>query len=142
MLEVNSSLFVQVANFLLLILFMNLFLYRPIRDILRRRSEEVRRLEGVISDFSSKSDQQQNHIEEGLVQARKDGYQEKEGLKTVGLKEERALTQEAGAKAEAKIGQAKVEIEGKIAEVRKTLEDQISMFSKDLAQKVLGRTIQ
>jgi F-type H+-transporting ATPase subunit b len=142
MLEINSSLFLQVANFLLLILLMNLFLYRPIRDILRRRNEEVRRLEGVISDFSSKSDQQQNRIEEDLVQARKDGYQEKEGLKTVGLNEERTLTQEAGAKAEAKIGQAKVEIEGKIAEVRKALEDQVSIFSKELAQKVLGRTIQ
>jgi F-type H+-transporting ATPase subunit b len=142
MLEINSSLFLQVANFLLLILLMNLFLYRPIRDILRRRNEEVSRLEGLISDFSAKSDQQRNRIEDGLVQARKDGYQEKEGLKTVGLKEERALTQEAGAKAEAKMGEAKVEIEGKIAEVRKALEDQVSMFSKELAQKVLGRTIQ
>jgi F-type H+-transporting ATPase subunit b len=142
MLEINASLILQVANFLFLILLMNLFLYRPIRDILRRRNEEVIRLEGLISDFSAKSDQQQNRIEEGLVQARKEGYQEKESLKSVGLIEERTLTQEAGAKAEAKIGQAKVEIEGKIAEVRKALEDQVSIFSKELAQKVLGRTIQ
>ncbi len=142
MLEVNSSLFVQVANFLILIFLMNRFLYRPIRDILRRRNEEMNRLEGLISDFSAKSDQQRNRIEEGLTQARKEGYEEKEGLKGVGLKEERSLTQEAGAKAEAKIGQAKSEIEGKIAEVRKALEDQVSMFSKELAQKVLGRTIQ
>jgi F-type H+-transporting ATPase subunit b len=142
MLEINSSVFLQIANFLLLILLMNLFLYRPIRDILRRRNEEVSRLEGLISDFGTQSDRQQNRIEEDLVQARKDGYQEKEGLKGVGLKEERALTQEAGTKAEAKIGQAKREIEGKIAEVRKALEDQVSIFSKELAQKVLGRTIQ
>jgi F-type H+-transporting ATPase subunit b len=142
MLEINSSLFLQVANFLLLILLMNLFLYRPIRDMLRRRNEEVSRLEGLITDFSAKSDQQRNRIEEGLVQARKEGYQEKEGLKGVGLKEERILTQEAGATAVAKIDQAKVEIEGKIAEVRKALEDQVSIFSKELAQKVLGRTIQ
>jgi len=142
MLEINSSLFLQVANFLILIVLMNLFLYRPIRDILRRRSEEMGRLEGLISDFSVKSEQERNLIEERLVKARKDGYQEKEGLKAAGLKEERALTQEAGAKAEAKIGQAKTEIEGKIEEVRKALEDQVSIFSKELAQKVLGRTIQ
>ena len=60
MLEINSSLFLQVANFLLLILLMNLFLYRPIRDILRRRNEEVIRLEGLISDFSDKSDRERN----------------------------------------------------------------------------------
>jgi F-type H+-transporting ATPase subunit b len=142
MLEINSSLVLQVANFLLLILLMNLFLYRPIRDVLRRRKEEMSRLEGLIRDFSAKSAQQQNRIEEGVVQARKEGYQEKEGLKGVGLKEERALTREAGAKAEAKINQAKTEIDGKMAEVRKVLEDQISIFSKELAQKVLGRTIQ
>jgi F-type H+-transporting ATPase subunit b len=142
MLEINSSLFVQVANFLILILLMNLFLYKPIRDILRRRNEEMNRLEGLISDLGAKSDQQRNRIEEALTQARKEGYQEKEGLKGVGLKEERALTLEAGAKAEAKVGQAKSEIEVKIEEVRKALEDQVSMFSKELAQKVLGRTIQ
>lgn len=142
MLEINSSLFVQVANFLILILLMNLFLYKPIRDILRRRNEEMDRLEGLISDLGVKSDQQRNRIEEALTQARKEGYQEKEGLKGVGLKEERTLTLEAGAKAEAKVGQAKSEIEVKIAEVRKVLEDQVSMFSKELAQKVLGRTIQ
>jgi F-type H+-transporting ATPase subunit b len=142
MLEINSSLFVQIANFLILILLMNLFLYKPIRDILRRRNEEMNRLEGLISDLGAKSAQQKNRIEEGLTQARKEGYQEKEGLKGVGLKEERALTLEAGAKADAKVGQAKSEIEVKIAEVRKALEDQVSMFSKELAQKVLGRTIQ
>jgi F-type H+-transporting ATPase subunit b len=142
MLEINSSLILQVANFLLLILLMNLFLYRPIRDVIRRRKEEMSRLEGLISDLGVKSEQQQNRIEEGLVQARKEGYQEKEGLKGVGLKEERTLTQEAGAKAEAKISQAKTEIDEKVAEVRKVLEDQISVFSKELAQKVLGRAIQ
>jgi len=142
MLEINSSLFVQVANFLVLILLMNLFLYKPIRDILRRRNEEMTRLEGMISDFSAKSDEQRKRIEEGLAEARKEGYQEKENLKNVGLKEERTLTQEAGADAEAKIGQAKTEIEGKVAEVRKALEDQVSMFSNELAQKVLGRAIQ
>jgi F-type H+-transporting ATPase subunit b len=142
MLEINSSLILQVANFLLLILLMNLFLYRPIRDVIRRRKEEMSRLEGLISDLGVKSEQQQNRIEEGLVQARKEGYHEKEGLKGVGLKEERTLTQEAGAKAEAKISQAKTEIDEKVAEVRKVLEDQISVFSKELAQKVLGRAIQ
>jgi len=142
MLEINSSLLLQVANFLLLILLMNIFLYRPIRDILRRRNQEMSRLEGLISDFGAKSDQQQNRIEEGLVQARKEGFNEKEGFKGMGLQEERTLTQEAGAEAEAKIGQAKKEIEGKIAEVRKALEEQVSIFSKELAQKVLGRTIQ
>ena len=79
MLEINSSLILQVANFLLLILLMNLFLYRPIRDVIRRRKEEMSRLEGLISDLGVKSEQQQNRIEEGLVQARKEGYEEKEG---------------------------------------------------------------
>ena len=50
--------------------------------------------------------------------------------------------QKASFSAEEKIGNAKQEIDNKIVDVRKTLEDQVASFSEELAEKILGRSIQ
>ncbi len=142
MLKIDFSLFVQIANFLLLLLLMNIFLFKPIRKILARRKEEINSLEGTIEGYQNRSDQNEKGIEEGTILARKEGHKEKENLKGQGLELEKGVLQKASSSAEEKIGNAKQEIENKIVDVRKTLEDQVASFSEELAEKILGRSIQ
>ena len=142
MINVDLSLFVQIVNFLLLLLLMNIFLYKPIRKILIRRNEETSSLEGNIEDYQNRSDQDEKSIEEGLILARKIGYKEKESLKGQGLDAEKDVLQKAGSSAEEKIGKAKKELEKKMVDVRKALGDQVNSFSEELAEKILGRSIQ
>lgn len=142
MLKIDFSLFVQIANFLLLLLLMNIFLFKPIRKILARRKEEINSLEGTIEGYQNRSDQDEKGIEEGTILARKEGHKEKENLKGQGLELEKGVLQKANSSAEEKIGNAKQEIENKITDVRKALEDQVASFSEELAEKILGRSIQ
>jgi F-type H+-transporting ATPase subunit b len=142
MLKIDFSLFVQIANFLLLLLLMNIFLFKPIRKILARRKEEINSLEGTIEGYQNRSDQDEKGIEEGTILARKEGHKEKENLKGQGLELEKGVLQKASSSAEEKIGNAKQEIENKIGDVRKALEDQVASFSEELAEKILGRSIQ
>ena len=136
-----GTLWIQVANFLMLLLLMNIFLYRPIRKMLTQRRAETSSLEGSIEDFLSRSGQNEKSIEDGLVLARKEGYMEKEGLRGQGLEAERELLQKAGAEAEEKIRNAREEMEKKMIDVRKTLQDQVAAFSEELAEKILGRGV-
>jgi F-type H+-transporting ATPase subunit b len=136
-----GTLWIQVANFLMLLLLMNIFLYRPIRKMLTQRRAETSSLEGSIEDFLSRSGQNEKSIEDGLVLARKEGYMEKEGLRGQGLEAEKALLQKAGAEAEEKIRNAREEMEKKMIDVRKTLQDQVAAFSEELAEKILGRGV-
>ena len=142
MLKIDFSLFVQIANFLLLLLLMNTFLYKPIRKILARRKEKINSLEGTIEGYQNRSDQDEKGIEEGTILARKEGHKEKENFKGQGLEAEKGVLQKASSSAEEKIGNAKQEIENKIVDVRKALEDQVASFSEELAEKILGRSIQ
>jgi len=48
MVEINASLFIQIANFLILIWALNKFLYKPIRQILSQRKSRISGLEGSI----------------------------------------------------------------------------------------------
>ncbi len=138
----DFTLWVQLVNFLLLLWLMNVLLYRPIRRIMALRNDEIDSLVKAIEEFRVRSEENKKAIEENMIRVRKDGFMEKEALKADGLEEEKEILQEAGSVVEERISQAKSEIEMKMAEVRKALEAQISGFSKDLAEKVLGRSIQ
>lgn len=142
MLKIDSTLLIQIANFLLLLFFLNIFLYRPIRRILSQRHDETSSLKKTIEDYDDRSEQNERGIEEGVVQARKEGYEKKENLKGQALDEEKAILQEAGSSVEEKKDKADKELGSKIADVRKILEEQVAGFSQELAEKILGRSIQ
>lgn len=141
MLKIDYTLFIQIANFLVLLLVLNIFLFKPIRGILKKRHEETSQLEKVIEDFQNRAEQNENGLEKNKVLAQKEGQAEKGNLKARGLEQEKGILQEAGSSAETRITKAKEEMEGKIAEVRKALEGQIANFSGELAEKILGRSV-
>ena len=142
MLNIDGTMFLQIANFLVLLFILNLILFRPIRRVLAQREDEMNSRQKTIDDFQDQTEKNEKGIEEGIVQARKEGYAEKEAFKSQGLEEEKEILQEAGAGVEQKLSVAKKEIETKIADAREALEDQIAGFSDELAQKILGRSIQ
>lgn len=141
MLSVDYTLIIQIANFLVLLLLLNFFLYKPIREMLAKRNKEENALQESIDQYRTRADQNEKGVEEGRVKARKEGVTEKDGLKGQGLEKERGILQEAASAAEEKIGNAKKDMDAKMAEVRKSLEDQVAAFSNELAEKILGRSI-
>ena len=142
MLNIDGTLLLQIANFLVLLFILNLILFKPIRRILSQREEEMNSRQKTIDGYQDSAEQSEKDIEEGMIQARKEGYTEKETLKVQGLEEEKGILQEAGAGVEQKLAAAKKEIEAKVEAAREALEGQIGSFSDELAQKILGRSIQ
>jgi len=142
MLQIDTSLLIQIINFLLLVFLLNIFLYRPIRRIIARRSEEMGSLDQAIETAEKKSNENEESIHENRLLARKDGYQTKEALKLEGLAEEKTILRASGSQVDEKISGAKVEIDGQTDAVRKALEEQVAVFSKELAEKILGRSVQ
>ena len=141
MLKVDYTLFIQIANFLFLLFLLNILLYRPIRKILGMRTEEMNSFQDAIGDFQNKSARYAIELEENMAEARKGGYKEKENLKGEGLAEEKGVLQEAISSTEGKIGKAKEEIGLKAVEARQSLENEVNLFSQELAEKILGRSI-
>jgi len=142
MLNIDGTLILQIANFIVLLFILNLILFKPIRRILSQRAEEMSSRQKTIDDYQGRAEQTEKNIEEGKVQARKEGYAMKEALKSQGLEEEKGLLRDAGATVEQKLDAAKKEIGAKVAAAREALKGQIAGFSEELAQKILGRSIQ
>ena len=141
MLSVDQTLIIQIANFLILLFLLNIFLFKPIRGILAKRNEEENGLQSSIDDYQARADQNEKGVEEGKVQARKEGVKEKDGLKGQGMEKEQGILRDAMSAAEEKIGNARKDVDAKMADVRKSLEDQVAVFSNELAEKILGRSV-
>jgi F-type H+-transporting ATPase subunit b len=142
MLKVDYSLFIQIANFLVLLYLLNRILYRPIRRILAERAEQMSTFENTIADLQQKSARDADSLEENMKGARKEGFDRKEGLRGEGLAEEKGMIQKATASAGERVGEAKAEIGRHVEDVRKALESDMGAFSQELAEKILGRNIE
>ena len=137
----DFTLFIQIANFLLLLLLLNTILYKPIRGILKKRREEMDAFQNMIQGFEGRSTSYAKKIQDETAQARKEGLKEKESLKKNGLEGEKQMLREASSKASGRIGDARKEMEEKLKGVRVSLEKEMALFSKELAEKVLGRSL-
>ncbi len=137
----DYTLFLQLANFLFLLFILNIILYKPVRQILGKRKAEVDGLQQSVSELEGKASRFAGELEEDKAKARKTGYQEKENLKSQGLEEEKALLKEASTASGERLGQAKAELGKKLAEARGALDTELSLFSKELAEKILGRSV-
>lgn len=137
----DSTVFIQIVQFLFLLFVLNMIFYRPIRRILSQRSDKEKDLHESIEDFREKSDQYLKDLEVSYKGARGEGFKEKDMLKQAGTEAEKEILQEAISSAEAKIGKAKDEINHSVTGVRQSLEDELNMFSKELAEKILGRNV-
>lgn len=141
MLKIDYSLFIQIANFLILLLLLNVILYKPIRRILKQRKEEMEGLDLRASDLQGRAAKDSKALEENISGARREGYKEKESLKAEALETEKKMYQEATAKAGDKLDRARKEAEQKLAEIRQGLVQEVGLFSRELAEKILGRSL-
>jgi F-type H+-transporting ATPase subunit b len=141
MLNIDYTLLVQIANFLFLLILLNIIAYRPIRNILNKRNEEISAFQHSIEDYQEKASQREEDLRTNIVTARKDGMKQREGFKGEGQEEEKAMLREAHAAAEIRIEEAKNEIQGSLDAVRESLQSEVEGFSQQLAEKILGRSM-
>ena len=141
MLNIDYTLIIQIANFLFLLFILNILLYKPIRQILSQRKEEMDSFVGMIGDFEDKSAQSKTALEENKAEATKQGLKEKETLKGEGSDQEKNLVKGATSEASEKLDQARDEIAASMVRARQTLEKELGLFSRELAQKILGRSV-
>jgi F-type H+-transporting ATPase subunit b len=141
MINIDQSLIYQIINVLLLMLILNFILYKPIRTILKQRAEKVAGLASEAQKAQSDMTQKEQDYQNRLLQARKEGFEQKNLFKLEGQEEENKLLQQASLKIEAELTQNRQKIAQQVEEARKKLSGEVASFSQEIAQKILGRTI-
>lgn len=141
MLDINITLFIQIANFLILLYILNLVLYRPIRNILKKRKQTVDDFSDRIEELNGGVQKALEKFQREIQEARKKGRQRVESMKEEGFGEEKSMLEDARKEAESLIESVRKRVEKEIGQAREQLRGQIRVFSLQLAEKILGRSV-
>ena len=141
MISVDYTLFIQMANFIVLIFILNVILYKPIRKILIERKKKIQGYEEGIEGLQRDSSESEETFQAKIGEAKTKGFQEKEALKQTGQEEERQLISEINQKAQAELEAVRGQIAKDAEDARRGLQRDIKIFSAAIAEKILGRAV-
>ena len=141
MIDIDWTLYAQIINFLLLVVLLNVVLFRPIRKALRDRQAKLLAQETEINVLTDKGRSLEDEIKEELAAARKAGAGARETLKQEGVQAEATLLEEVKRQAELEWATVEKKIKADMAKARASLQKQTQSFAQLLATKILGREL-
>ncbi len=135
------SFLLQMANFLFLIIVLNILLYRPIRRMLRERRETFEGLEASARRALQSLEEQEAAYARTLKEARAKGLKIKEELVREAELEEKRLTGEIHARAQAELEAVREKIRREADATREALARHVEGFAERIVSKLLGRPV-
>jgi F-type H+-transporting ATPase subunit b len=141
MIDIDWTLYAQIINFLLLVFFLNVVLFRPIRTVLRDRQARLLAQETEINVLADKGRSLEDEIKEELAAARRAGAGAREALKQEGAQAEATLLDEVKRQVEVEWATVEKKIKADMAKARASLQTQAQTFAQLLATKILGREL-
>jgi F-type H+-transporting ATPase subunit b len=135
------TLWVQIANFLLIVWVLNIVLFKPIRNILIQRKEKVTSLEQNVEASDKEAKEKNEAFDSGIRDARAKGLNEKSVLLNEAADEEREIVDKINQKAQADLAEVREKIAKDAEAVRASLQKEIETFASAIGEKILGRAV-
>lgn len=139
--SLDTSLVIQLINFLLLILALNYLLYRPIRKILAERRELMGRLKAKAA--KAKGELENGDAEKARLNAEsiRQAIHQKNEITAKAAGEEKTILAEAQAQAARQVNDSRAKLQQAASAARAALAQDVQIIAKSMAEKILGRTI-
>ncbi len=139
MITIDITLVIQIVNMIVLMFLLNGVLYKPVKKILKERSEKLQGMQGDVAKFEKNASLRQEEVDAKMAKA--------SAKAKAALDAARADAQAAGdeklasIKAEAETEKEKqlADISAQINAARTGLQAGLDGFASDMASKILGR---
>jgi F-type H+-transporting ATPase subunit b len=131
----------QIVNFLVLMLALNIILYKPVRKILADRASEIAGGHEKAAEVDRDVQEKMAQYEDRLRQAKIKASEERGILKKAALAEESTLLDMARKEATDSVNALKGKVAKEAAEAREYLKEQTRSLSLEICEKVLGRRL-
>ncbi len=141
MVTIDITMVIQMINMVVLMFLLNGVLYKPVKKILKERSEKMQGMQNDVAKFEQNARLRQEEVDAKMSKA--------SGKAKAALDAARAEAQAAGdekmASIKAEVDEYKdkqlVEINTQIVEAQKDLKANLDGFATDMASKILGRAL-
>ncbi len=141
MIKIDWTLFLQFANFMILMVVLNTLLFKPLRAALQARKAAIEGSRAKVQDLEEQVQAQIARYEAQLQEARAQGAQERAALRKAAQQEEARIIGEANQHSLEKLQSIKDQIQEEVVVARQALRDETEMLAREIAGKVLGRAV-
>ncbi len=141
MIKLDWTLLLQFANFVVLMLVLNVLLYRPLRAMMARRRETVEGSHARAKELASQVDEKMTRYHQQLQDAKRVGAQEKARLRQLATEEEGNILKAAQAEAGSHVLAIKDQVAAEAESARVKLQTETANLASQVATKVLGRAL-
>jgi F-type H+-transporting ATPase subunit b len=141
MLDINWTFFVQLGFFLVFMLIVNLFLFRPMRAYLARRRRTIDNLKANAGGSESALAELSADYTRKLTAARDENLACRGDVRKEALAEQRALIEEAKRQAVLTVDAAEDELAKETDAARAHLRSELRALTDGITAKVLGRAV-
>lgn len=140
--SVDYTLWIQIVNFLLLIFILNFILYKPIMGILEKRKGQIEGSEQEIKELNLTVEQKESRYQEKLRLAKNDALEQKKAIVREGSDSAKAILDAARSEVPKIVEQFEKKVTKEVGDARLALREQSEKIAMEIAQKVMGRSIQ
>lgn len=141
MIELNFTLLIQAANFLVLIYVLNKILYKPILKILDERDERISGGQEKAKKLIEEGEAIFSSYNQKLHDSKIEAVAVKNATRKEAVDQANAIIDEARKKAEDIVLGVQKEMAEEIARVKKELEPELGIMASTIAQQILGRKV-
>jgi len=139
--EINWTLFLQFANFIILMAVLNVLLFKPLRAALKQRQETIEGSRIKIQDLEEQVQAQVARYEAQLQEAKQNAAQERAALRHAAQQEESRMLAEARGLSADRLQSIKDKVAVEAETARQSLRGETEAIARQIAGKVLGREI-
>jgi len=140
--SLDSTILIQMINFLILIFILNLLLYKPILGIMDKRKKRFQDTEDEIKSINLTIEERMAAYEEKVRLAKMDALNQKNDILKEGSDQAKTIIDAARGEIPGMMEEFHGKMNREVTDARRILTDQSRKISVDIAEKLLGRSIQ
>jgi F-type H+-transporting ATPase subunit b len=141
MIDINSSLLIQVALFIFLMIVLNQIFFKPFIRFLEKRQQKIQGDEQEATRLHDEAERRRLQFEEGLNKGQQKALGEKETIVEAGTREGKTFVEKAQQEVDAELPQIKARIDQEGRQVAADLERRQGDMASEIAEKILGRSL-
>lgn len=141
MINLDVTFIFQIVNFLVLMLVLNQFLYKPIRKVLADRQTEIGGAKKRAADVDADVQEKVALYEARLREVKQRAHDDRSAMIKEAQAEETATLEKARKEASDTLGAIKSKVAQEAADAKNLLREQARSLSMEICEKVLGRSL-
>lgn len=139
MIDFDITFFIQLVNFLITMVALNMLLITPIREKIKERNTLMANQLASIEGFTSSADEKLKSYEQALDSTRQQGLELRKQLRAEGAGEEQQIMAVAGKDVAATMKANMDAISAQVASAKQALSADVEKFAQKATAKILGQ---